>query len=276
MKISKILTVLFLFSLFGCGEDVLDENKDEEKIVYVVCDIEKMKNKECSRFMDRKIYLPRSYNSQESVDLEFAKDNFKEALNAISTESIYLGSNYFEYPETDERLMNPITSLDVRASEFNSFVLFWNSTRFNQYIEDNDINPSDPNSIFVINKANKRQFWIIFRMECFLNGDSGHEACTSNASEEYTSTKGTRALVARTFSRMVGEPYVDCNANSTDFMCPLTPKDAQWDSLPKIQSNITRLDNRLELIASYLDDSDGDISTFWDVTTIENNLDDQQ
>nr|BFD64858.1 hypothetical protein BdHM001_35390 [Bdellovibrio sp. HM001] len=208
--------VAVVLGLAGCADDTEDKSTAVS-----------------SRWMDRKVYLAFS-DEDPKRNGYFQKQDLRAALEDISANSM-LGAGYFEFEEMDESEMQFVRETQG-VSDFKSFIVIWPTDVFNQWAQDNyGGSLVDRNAMLVINAANKRQFYLILRAECF----------ESSVNCDGVGKNGMYALVARQLGRMTGLS-VDCtNVQST--MCADSPSNVQWNSVNKFNF-IRALDNQLEKI----------------------------
>lgn len=233
---TRILFLLSFIFLFGCAE----ESTEEPKKIYVTCSVEDSKNDKCVRFMDRNIHLAYSLNGEPNKNNAFQKAEIVNAFKDIE-ESTYLGAGYFKFEEVDPILIEPIFEPSV-SEKFRSFIQIVPTDEFNELAGQFGSIP-DSNSIVVINSANKRQFYIIFRAECF---EPNNELCTNDA-DAIMGSNGIKAMVARALSFLVG---VSINCDTPErVMCPDFPSDLQFTSTEK-KFWVTSFDNALSVISA--------------------------
>ena len=135
-----------------------------------------------------------------------------DTLDEIACSSL-LGCNYFDtesakntciseenIPLDLERTDNEVTS--------QSYIMTWPDADFNEFINGNDLNIPDPNSLLLVNAAKKSDFTLIFRDSCFGVNESSCDGGNGGIS-----TNGTKALIARQFGRMLGLELKDCESN---------------------------------------------------------------
>jgi hypothetical protein len=190
------------------------------------------------RWMDRTIYFAFSDNSNPDRNNEFQKADVQNAFVDIAT-STSLGSNYFTFQEVDESLLQPVITTTNLTTPFLSFVLILPDTDFSNFAV-NELGGEipDPNAVVVLNQADKRQFYMIFKASCFTS----NSACNS-----ITANGGLRAMVARQLGLMTGLSIKDCTASPNDVMCANTPNDQQWAPANKL-SWVSSFNNTLEAI----------------------------
>jgi len=243
MKKNTPLIIIFIFITLvsSCG---LDQKSTSNTKTYVTCDFSKQASGECTRYMDRKIYFA-SNSSAPGKNEIYAIESVKKALTQLSMES-YLGANYFSFDSIDEKLIEPITT-KTEGVEWKSFIQILPSDEFNTLETSINSYLADPNVIVALNQANKKEFWIIIRSECF---ESNNVLCSSTLNEDgqtFTTEMGLRAMVARSIGRLVKMSIVDCGVYPTDTMCAEHPNDDQWLASNKNQF-YAGLKNALEVI----------------------------
>lgn len=217
----KLLLPLFcMFLIISCGE-----TSDEVKTLYGTCSVDKEQSGECVRYMDRTIYFGNYVAGDEGINDVFAVQKIKDAIREVESGS-ELGSGYFSFQNVDANLLTPYTER-VDGLTWRSFILVWNDTKFNEFLQEVEYQ-ADPNVIIMINKANRKQFWMIVRGSCF---DSGNSNCTNDIDTNFTSSSGLVALVARSIGRLVAMNIETCDDNSGSVMCAEYPSDAQWSEL---------------------------------------------
>lgn len=177
----------------------------------------------CIRWMDRVLYFAYSTGSNANSNNQFQKTTVKETLTEIATNTM-LGTGYWTYNEVDESLLNPILSAGLSESEYKSFILVWDDTKFNDFLV-NSVggNVPDTNAVTVINAAHKRKFYIIVKASCF----------TSSASCNGITTTGVKALIARQIGFLSGLSPVSCSSDPSNVMCATLPIDDQWSTSNK-------------------------------------------
>lgn len=220
-SVSNILLFGALFALYSCNE-----KKDEEspKIVYTACSVEDQLKNKCTRFMDRKIYLSYSTGIIADKNNEFQKLAVKEALQEIADTS-NLGPDYFSFQEVDPTFIEPTIEI-AYGTEFRSFIQILPDSEFNVLANNFGFIP-DQNAITVINGANKRQFYIVFRASCF---NPNQISCT-NDSGAVMGNQGIKALVARQLGLLTG---MSLNCVSMDrTMCGDFPRNGQWSTIER-------------------------------------------
>lgn len=233
--------LITLFLLSSCGV-----NKEEEpETVYTACGEQSMIDGLCIRYMDRDIYFARNIFTEAGNNDEFDVESVKENLDSLAINS-GLGEGYFRYHMADKSELDIIleeTLYPVAAGrKFKSFIQIWEDVSFNELYD--EVGSADPNSILIVNQANKRQFFIVLRASCFT---SNNQNCTNNVLANFTPTKGLQALVGRSFARLIGVPTKDCILYPTHPMCATTPSDDQWDLTQSIRF-YDLFNNQLETI----------------------------
>jgi len=200
------------------------------------------------RWMDRTIYFAYPDSTDPDRNSAFDVQAVQTALNEIATNTS-LGQGYFTYQEVDESVLQPINSATTSDSGFISFILIWPDSDFSNYVV-NELGGDipDPNVITVLNSADKRQFYMIFKASCFESGsDCGY----------ITKTLGLQAMVARQLGVMSGMNIAACPTPTTsplpetnpspgaspspspsvnnlevyNVMCASNPSDDQWSNL---------------------------------------------
>lgn len=153
-----------------------------------------------------------------------------------------LGEGYHRFTYKDAELLEKPRETEL-LDRFETNIEVWDDARFNRLLEELPAQ-EDPNAIWVYNRANKKQFWLIFRASCF---ESNNQSCTNTVDGTYTPDKGAYALVARTIARFVGSVVKTCDQGDSDPMCADFPNDLQWSESER--TRIFRIiDNGLELI----------------------------
>ena len=235
MKIFNSILLILTLTLFGCGDT--SENAETK---FVTCSEAAENEGKCLRYMDRDIYFANSVNGEK---LQIHVDKIKEALRDIEL-STALGEGYFNFKQTDPQLLNPNLEVELSENEIKSFILIWDDVKFNEFILENEIGSiPDPNSLAVINAANKRKFYIIVRESCLGKSSS----CSDELGEGIT-TSGFRALVARQLGLLVGMRTKSCSVGEKfDTMCSELPNDDQWEGVSKDRW-VSSFNNALETI----------------------------
>lgn len=236
MRMKTLILMASLIFLLSCNEEKKEE--DDKKKIYVTCSPQQQSEGKCYRFMDRKIYLAFGSSIIPTKNNAFQKNQIKEALEYIS-DNTNLGAGYFSFEEVDPAIIEPITTITY-ATEFYSFIQVFPDEEFDEFSGHFGYVP-DKNAILVLNKANKRKFYIIIRASCFEPND---ERCTYDQ-DAYMGGSGINALIARQLGYMVG-----LNRNCSTYerlMCPDYPSDKQW---AQVERNywVGSFNNQLEII----------------------------
>lgn len=172
-----------------------------------------------ARWMDQNVYFAYPDATDINRNNAFQKQKVQDALDYLSTNTL-LGEGYFSYHEVDESELTPILTAQT-ATDFKSFVLIWPDATFNSYLATTLGGvTADPNAITVINDANKRQFFLIFKASCFSN----------NATCQSIGTNGLSAMISRQMGLLSGLSTKDCLTYPSDVMCASIPSDSQWAS----------------------------------------------
>lgn len=219
MKLINLLLLLLL--VIACNQK---EEKEEPKVIYTTCSIADQQKSKCTRFMDRTIYFAYSMGQNPEKNNEFQKLAIRDTLTELE-ENTSLGGGYFKFVEVDASLIQPITTV-THAENFKSFIQVYPDTEFNELANEYGYLP-DTNAITVLNHANKRQFFIVFRASCF----NPNEFRCTNDLDSVMGGAGVRALVARQFGALVGMAH-NCSTYSRT-MCPDFPNDQQWSTAQK-------------------------------------------
>lgn len=186
------------------------------------------------RWVARTIYLAYPDSTDSSRNNYFQKESIKDAVQEITKNSMY-GENYFTFTETDEADLTPIAQ--QASTDLKSFILIWPDSVYNVYVSSTfgSVVP-DTNAVTVINAANKRYFYMIFKASCFQ----------TSASCNYISSVGLKALIARQLGFLNGLSSADCATSPGDVMCT-TPSDTQWSTQNSFKF-YNALNNMLETI----------------------------
>lgn len=186
------------------------------------------------RWVARTIYLAYPDSSDSSRNNYFQKESIKDAVKEITKNSMY-GENYFAFEETDEANLTPIAQ--QTSAELKNFILIWPDSVYNVYVSSTfgSVVP-DTNAVTVINSANKKYFYMIFKASCFQ----------TSASCNYISNVGLKALIARQLGFLNGLSSADCSIYPGDVMCT-TPSDTQWSTQNSFKF-YNALNNMLETI----------------------------
>lgn len=238
----RLLQYIFLsFLLYSCG--VAEEEEDLAKKIYISCSQELSERGECSRFMDRTIYYGRFVPGETNLNDPFHVNRAIEIFSKLSRETD-LGVNYFNFVETDANLLEPISEdTQMKEDDFKSFFQIWPPEKFSKLLRDLPIQ-SDPNAILVLNQANKKEFYIIFKSSCF---ESNNVDCTQDSLATFTSNSGLEALFGRQLARLVGGQVDDCSLYPNSAMCAEYPNDNQW-SINNQSALYSIINNGLEAI----------------------------
>jgi hypothetical protein len=222
-NILSILVVLTFSSIVGCA------NKNTASTPSATPNY---------RWMDRTIYFAYSNNSDPDRNNEFQKADVQNALNDIASSSS-LGANYFNFQEVDEGLLQPIVTTTDLTTPFMSFILILPDVDFSDFVV-NELGGEvpDPNAVVVLNQADKRQFFMIFKASCFIS----NSACNS-----VTVGLGLSAMIARQFGLMTGLSTQNCTSSPDSVMCATLPNDLQWSPSNKL-GWIAEFNNTLEAI----------------------------
>lgn len=238
---STLLKTAILLSIILVSSCAQETDEESPKKVYVSCSLEEQQANKCTRFMDRVIHLSFSTGSDPSKNNAFQKQEVIDAMEEVARLT-QLGSGYFSFKEVDPVLIEPVTE-ETYADEFRSFIQVWPDLEFNEFADEWGSTP-DQNAILVLNKANKRQFYLILRASCFTPNDS---RCT-NDNGAVMGSNGIRALVARQIGQLVGIP-VNCSLGDERAMCSDFPSDSQW-TLAQRQYWAANFNNALETISN--------------------------
>lgn len=239
MKNLILLGLILIFT--SCA--ATKEDKDE--VVYSACTDQAMVSGLCIRYMDRDVYFARNIFTEPGNNDEFDVESVQDNLDNLAMNS-GLGEGYFRYHMADKSELDIILEETLypagNGRTFKSFIQIWEDVSFNELY--NELGSADPNSIVIVNQANKRQFFIILRASCFV---SNNQNCTNNVMATFTPTKGLQALVGRSFARLIGVPTKDCILNPAHSMCATTPNDNQWSLTESIRF-YDLFNNQLETI----------------------------
>ena len=210
-----------LLVLAGCNPK---EEGDEPKVIYTTCSKADQEKNKCTRFMDRTIHFSYSVGLNPEKNNEFQKLAIRDALSEIE-ENTSLGGGYFKFTEVDPSLIQPVTSKSF-GNNFKSFIQVFPDAEFNTLATEFGYLP-DTNAITVLNSANKRQFYIVFRASCFNPNEFN---CTNDA-DAIMGSMGVKALVARQLGALTGMSYNCTLIDRT--MCADFPRDSQWSTIQK-------------------------------------------
>lgn len=217
--INLILILALIYAATGCAA------KDQSST-----------NQTSVRWMSRTIYLAYPDATDSSRNNYFQKDAIKTAIKEVEIGSM-LGQGYFTFVEADESSLDPITA-QTASTDLKSFILIWPDSVFNVFVSSNfGSSIPDPNAVTVINAANKRYFYMIFKASCFETSS----LCNN------ISTNGLKAMVGRQFGLLNGLSTVDCSVYPNDTMCATLPSDTQWTSQNSFKF-FNSLNNMLENI----------------------------
>lgn len=231
-----LLTVLFL----GCGP----EPEEGPGQTYTACSLAAEKEGKCLRFMDRDVYFGNYVTTRPGENDVFHVQSAKDALREVE-KITDLGIGYFRFHSIDPNQINPLT--EMTEGEFKSFVLVWPDEKFNEFWHETGPH-SDPNAVLVINKANKRQFYLVARAGCFEGARSCMQV-TPDEQNRFTTEKGLRALFARQLARMAGGKVVSCDGNEEHLMCADFPSDKQWGFAAREDASLL-VNNLLEAVSN--------------------------
>lgn len=188
------------------------------------CSPEPEGNSSSSRWFERTLYFALSGSDPERNNF-FHKERVREGIREIE-QLTSLGLDYFSFKEVDESIIDP-TSNDFESKDFKNFILIWPEAIFNSYVL-NELGGGNPdsNAVAIINSANKRQFFIIFKSTCF----------SSSSSCNNIGVNGVKAMIARQLGFLIGMTSANCAINPTSVMCASNSaiSDAQWGVNPKV------------------------------------------
>lgn len=237
--ITKALFLISLVLLTSC----MSSKKEEPKVVYAVCTAALESQGTCTRYMDRKIYFAANIFDEPYTNNPFDVERVQDILREISSNT-NLGDNYFEFYTTDKNSLNLILEAQTVPGGFKSFIQILPDIEFNEIYA--TVNSPDPNAILEVNQANKKQFYLILRESCFR---SNNVNCTNSVGQSFTSNKGLKALVARSFGRMIGLRTTNCGTKYDHPMCATEPNDDQWSITEEIRM-YDLFNNALETITN--------------------------
>jgi len=202
----KFLLILSI-SFISCSSD------DEETITT------------SQRWVDRQIYFAVADGSDPDRNNFFQKERIQESIGEIELITSF-GPGYFNFTEVSETLLIPTTG-EALVEDQRSFILIWPDAVFNDFVV-NTLGGGTPdqNAVTVINAANKRKFYMIFKASCF----------NTTATCNNIGVDGFKALVARQFGFLMGLGQADCSVNPTSVMCASNSfiSDSQWSENSQI------------------------------------------
>ena len=179
MRDIKIIVLFILLSIVGCStKDSKDESEEDQDNIWI--------------YFDREVYFPTgvSVTPNQSAAHQKARD----ALLELELETD-LGKDFFIFKTDDDSLLQPISeSTEVDGREWTSFIQIWDDDLMNEFLAKNLSVVGDDNAIVALNSGNKREFFIVLRLSCFLAGDTCDLATENQA----------KALVWRAMGYLIG------------------------------------------------------------------------
>lgn len=238
---SLIISSLFLL-VVSCSAQ---KDELEQTVIYSACGDQQMIDGLCIRYMDRKVYFARNIFSEPNTNNEFDVVKIKEAMDNLANNT-NLGEGYFQYAMADKAELDLILEDTVYGAnsglKFKSFIQIWPDVEFNQLWA--GYGSADPNAVLIVNQANKKQFFVVFRESCFTTNNAN---CTNASGTQFSPNKGLYGLVSRNFARLIGVSVKDCADYPVHAMCAEKPSDAQW-SLAESSRLYDIFNNQLETI----------------------------
>lgn len=171
------------------------------------------------RWMDRNIYFAYSDITDVSRNNTFQKERIKDSINYLAQQTM-LGEGYFKFSETDESALNIyVEQAAADDTTQKSFILIWPDATFNSFVQSQlSGSIADPNVITVMNNANKRKFFMIFKASCFET----NSLCSN------IGVNGLNAMIMRQFGLISGLSIKDCLTYPNEIMCASIPSDSQY------------------------------------------------
>jgi hypothetical protein len=237
MKNTFIYSLLIL--LVACG--VPKKEEEEDVTVFRSCSTDMETSGECMRFMDRNLYFAFASGDKNNV---FDKDKVKDSLNEVAART-GLGFNYFNFLEVDSSQLEIPVEKTSSSTSFKSHIQIWPDADFN-VLWTSYGSLADPNTILLVNHANKRQWMLIIRSACL---ESDNVLCSNDAGADFTANKGLSALIARQLGLLVAMTIKDCSTAPENVMCATTPSDTQW-SVDNSEQWEQAFNNSLDTIGS--------------------------
>jgi len=184
-KILKLILWPYAFAFFsvsGCNEPAQEiTNQDELSSV----------DKHYWRYFDREVYFP--VGVSVSPEQALAQEVIKDSLEDLAASSD-LGLDYFIFLESEDSLLQPIIE-DSKyiGRKWSSFIQTWSDGLFAELAVNIDAATKDPDIIAAKNTLNDREFYIVFRADCF----------TSSESCNFPSQTQSKLMVWRAFGYML-------------------------------------------------------------------------
>lgn len=215
-------------------------------------------------WMDRTLYPSCPTYSEDLFQIYIT--NLKETLDEIAANTL-LGEGYFKLPTSVDPTSgesnitcqpeNSVNLVLERQNNFDdpySYVLLWDDTKFNQFVNSNELGIADANGFILLNAAWKKKYKMIIRSSCFTitNGQPDPDCFAGNNGviESGTSPDGHyKALIARQLGMMIGLETKNCNDNPMDVMCADLPNKEQWGEKYK-KRFFNKFNNYLEIIGN--------------------------
>ena len=191
------------------------------------------------RYFDRELYMPTGVSVQP--EMASAQELIQASLTSLADQSD-LGTDYFIFKYEEDSLLQPVTEeTSYEGRDWYSFVQVWNDELFADYASTVIGTPGDEDVLVVRNELNTQEYFIIFRLSCFVSG----KTCG------YPTQAQSKAMVWRAMGYLAGLRNSK-NSNSAIMKPGVAPEQENADEIKKY---ISEFDGLLERIRNKLPDA---------------------
>lgn len=216
--IKNLLIGLLLLNISCSG------TKEEEDYNNSPSNVDVTEALSCLRWIDRDLYFA---NQDPLISNRNNAFHVQQAIDIIRNleSNTRLGSDYFRINQLSPEVLDPIRPNNLSESEYKSFILIWEDSLFDQFVNDNLgglSNIPDKNAFSIINPNFQRKYYMIIRSSCF----EASSTCSAPDNDRI-SFQGLSALIARQIGFLFRLPQADCSTDRNNVMC-VQPSDDQW------------------------------------------------
>lgn len=218
-KKSLILMLMVLFFLNSCSKEAEEEESPPPAIKSLFDPLT------CIRWIDRDLFFAQQDPFIENRNNEFHKQQVKDILRNIE-KNTSLGEGYFRINTVSPEVLDPLRTSNLPEKEIRSFILIWEDSRFESFINSNlggFGNVPDKNAITIVNPRYQRKFYTIIRASCF----EASSRC-SGFDNNSIGFEGISALISRQLGFLLRIPRTNCDTDRFNIMCT-EPHNKQWD-----------------------------------------------
>lgn len=189
-------------------------------------------NGEIWRYFDRQLFFPAGVSVDPEVSA--SQEQVRQALLELEL-ATDLGRDFFIFQYDDDSLLQPVASETVqKGREWKSFVQIWKDDLFNQFVAESVGTAPDSDIVVAQNEKNKREYYIILRLSCFVAG----EACG------YPTQVQARAIVWRAFGYLIGLRF-GVDATSEIMRAGVSSKMADSEEIRKYNAEFNSMLERM-------------------------------